>query len=295
MSNSVLPYSMFLEEGEEPDFIVVRFNCFDFNVLVSEHYCVTPGCSCADARLTFSELSEDGRRLDDWFSITLDTCTWKVMERKTLSKKINADKLIEDFIENIEELKAKIISHFAKAKEYGVRHYLDYVPEDIADLILDGKTVGYSQIFGNKDMDKFCFEFGENEKYIIEDQYCSNPKCQCNEAVLAFFRLDASEAPQECEFAIIMSLKGYKYKIEERNCDADKIKNIIDYIQNNRPEILDILKSRYDEMKSVGREILKKYIKEQVQEQPKVKVGRNDPCPCGSGKKYKKCCGASAQ
>ena len=24
---------------------------------------------------------------------------------------------------------------------------------------------------------------------------------------------------------------------------------------------------------------------------PSTKVGRNDPCPCGSGKKYKKCCG----
>ena len=22
------------------------------------------------------------------------------------------------------------------------------------------------------------------------------------------------------------------------------------------------------------------------------KIGRNDPCPCGSGEKYKKCCGA---
>ncbi len=22
------------------------------------------------------------------------------------------------------------------------------------------------------------------------------------------------------------------------------------------------------------------------------RIGRNDPCPCGSGKKYKKCCGA---
>lgn len=22
-------------------------------------------------------------------------------------------------------------------------------------------------------------------------------------------------------------------------------------------------------------------------------IGRNDPCPCGSGKKYKKCCGQS--
>lgn len=25
----------------------------------------------------------------------------------------------------------------------------------------------------------------------------------------------------------------------------------------------------------------------------KPKPGRNDPCPCGSGKKYKKCCGAA--
>jgi SEC-C motif-containing protein len=24
------------------------------------------------------------------------------------------------------------------------------------------------------------------------------------------------------------------------------------------------------------------------------KIGRNDPCPCGSGKKYKKCCGDAA-
>jgi preprotein translocase subunit SecA len=29
-----------------------------------------------------------------------------------------------------------------------------------------------------------------------------------------------------------------------------------------------------------------------TQRHVKKKVGRNDPCPCGSGKKYKKCCGA---
>ena len=29
-----------------------------------------------------------------------------------------------------------------------------------------------------------------------------------------------------------------------------------------------------------------------VREEPKI--GRNDPCPCGSGKKYKKCCGRGA-
>lgn len=30
----------------------------------------------------------------------------------------------------------------------------------------------------------------------------------------------------------------------------------------------------------------------QTQRHQGPKVGRNDPCPCGSGKKYKKCCGA---
>ena len=25
------------------------------------------------------------------------------------------------------------------------------------------------------------------------------------------------------------------------------------------------------------------------------RVGRNDPCPCGSGKKYKRCCGKEAR
>lgn len=30
------------------------------------------------------------------------------------------------------------------------------------------------------------------------------------------------------------------------------------------------------------------------QARKEVTVGRNDPCPCGSGKKYKKCCGKSA-
>ena len=27
---------------------------------------------------------------------------------------------------------------------------------------------------------------------------------------------------------------------------------------------------------------------------PVAKVGRNSPCPCGSGKKFKKCCGATS-
>ena len=41
-------------------------------------------------------------------------------------------------------------------------------------------------------------------------------------------------------------------------------------------------------------EELKKFYKEQKESttiRKAKKIGRNDPCPCGSGKKYKKCCG----
>jgi len=38
-------------------------------------------------------------------------------------------------------------------------------------------------------------------------------------------------------------------------------------------------------------EITKEYKLSQIA--VSLKIGRNDPCPCGSGKKYKKCCGAN--
>lgn len=40
-----------------------------------------------------------------------------------------------------------------------------------------------------------------------------------------------------------------------------------------------------------GLEKNKHSLKNNIQSNLSIKVGRNDPCPCGSGKKYKKCCG----
>lgn len=45
-------------------------------------------------------------------------------------------------------------------------------------------------------------------------------------------------------------------------------------------------------VKNSSKKDLKRLVKEP--KEPYVrgeKIGRNDPCPCGSGKKYKKCCG----
>ena len=36
---------------------------------------------------------------------------------------------------------------------------------------------------------------------------------------------------------------------------------------------------------------IERLLNPKIMRRNKPKVGRNDPCPCGSGKKYKKCCG----
>jgi hypothetical protein len=49
----------------------------------------------------------------------------------------------------------------------------------------------------------------------------------------------------------------------------------------------------YSESEGHDMEFMKKYIEESESEEiepDETKVGRNAPCPCGSGKKYKRCC-----
>lgn len=52
----------------------------------------------------------------------------------------------------------------------------------------------------------------------------------------------------------------------------------------------EIAKQKAASVASVGGEVVKK---RPVVKKAAEKIGRNDPCPCGSGKKYKKCCGAN--
>jgi uncharacterized protein len=48
------------------------------------------------------------------------------------------------------------------------------------------------------------------------------------------------------------------------------------------------------EYSQLGR-LIRKVLVEDIQTEPlrTTKIGRNDPCPCGSGRKHKKCCGAA--
>jgi tetratricopeptide (TPR) repeat protein len=71
----------------------------------------------------------------------------------------------------------------------------------------------------------------------------------------------------------------------------DKV-DVADRLVELYEEIGDPAKAK--EYKAIQSELIKEEIMDNLSHNPSpvrvVKVGRNEPCPCGSGKKYKKCC-----
>ena len=91
-----------------------------------------------------------------------------------------------------------------------------------------------------------------------------------------------------------------KEKIELETLEADtKVELDIDWeklyfnMHNAKADWLYTLEQWDDILTWEKREEIEKEYKESLQVHVEH-IGRNDPCPCGSGKKYKKCCGKEA-
>lgn len=292
MSSNILPYSKVLNDRDERDYILVQFSGINVSILVHEAYCVNPDCDCKDAILKFFELSEDEVSVNEWFSIRLDMQTWLVTDKTVLNKMINVQVMIEEFMVNIDELKETLLAHYMRVKAYGKKNVLDYLSNQTVKMILDGEMLAYSEMLGSAELDEFFIELNQSEKWFFDDQYCTNPKCLCNETVLTFFKRDDATKTLEADFAVRLDLKRFKYDVEFDHIGAGLVSEVMVSLLASKPELLGILKRRYNEVKSTSKEVIRKYgVIEKKEALPNIKVGRNDPCPCGSGKKYKKCCG----
>ena len=101
------------------------------------------------------------------------------------------------------------------------------------------------------------------------------------------------------EFEIIQTDYPDCYKIFQSFIETVEQTKSIDFLREKLKKEYDRLEcdisggryyEKYPERRRQEKVVFDGYEEEQyVRMQPKV--GRNDPCPCGSGKKYKKCCG----
>lgn len=284
------PYIEFAKERRNKENIL----CFKSNngmtAAIVDLYCINPDCKCVDVVLEFIEADENFKLKDKLFSIHLSTDTWQVSKTKTENKDVNCEELIDEFMNDLdEELKLLFKKRVAEAKAYGQENPWDWFDELELE---DGSCFGYAEVFGDKDAEKFLFEY-KGTNYFVDDQYCTNPECKCNEVILTFIEIIPGRKVQQPKFSLRMPFDRGNYQIEYSNSvSKDEIEQIFKCFLGHINNDFKLLRDRYLRMKDYGKKrIARKKQNRDVQRIKNSKIGRNDPCPCGSGKKFKKCCG----
>ena len=126
--------------------------------------------------------------------------------------------------------------------------------------------------------------------FWANDLYCINPGCPCQTVLIAFRQVHGKSSLEEMGTVAIHVGKWQVEGIDPKMGDQEKLRSLWELLRK-RPGLRLTLRERRRNLMAIGKEIVRMDRgKEMEKPLPKQKAGRNDPCPCGSGKKYKKCC-----
>ena len=180
----------------------------------------------------------------------------------------------------------------------------------------------------------FRFADGSME-FTVDDLYCPNQKCDCQNVHLAFSEIISGQEEvfrTTDRFFACLSFKNSKkhgYQIDGlRQCSRKKAEQLVTLLFEQEPDLISTCKRRYKKIRQATKRIYEAYRKSKKipliprhvyesemtsstfpppmnslvnppfpidQLPPTSKVGRNSQCPCGSGKKFKACCGKAHQ
>jgi hypothetical protein len=174
------------------------------------------------------------------------------------------------------ELLERLHDQWLRAKGAVSAPKTDWEPRDPSDL------VGWNEAHPADRADLY---LDDDNVFIAEELYCVRPGCGCNEAVVAF-------APTTRGSSDIGAIRVQIRTLElvERNAKPDKTllldrlwkaftarhRHLAERLARRNKQMTDLAAVHSQQRRPVTRSA--------------ERVGRNEPCPCGSGKKYKRCC-----
>jgi len=254
--------------------------------------CDNPVCACHTVYLNLSPLQEDNEKgyLLSSHGIDID-----VIEKKLAypdEKKIPKDELAfaEFFLSKLDDSDFQFLygSYFIYKNDITEKANLDAIDAyfDYEEVEKEGLMYAYNDVLPYGDQMLVTID-GRN--CIIFDQYCLLPKCSCTDTNLNIMLAETlGEAGEElCSVSLKYAKKSWK-AFEGRSFPVS-VKAVRSAIESEIPDFYERLRNRHLKLKGIYAHCKKRnFSPKQPIQVPKV--GRNDPCPCGSGKKYKKCC-----
>lgn len=281
---------------------------------VRERHCLDLRCPCTDAWLTFTEVDLSGSELRPplGFEIRINLRDGREREPPVRSAEVQA--LVREFLvrfpdERFEELVRR------REEQRTARQRLEAYP---IDRLERGTLLCYSDVMYepggvSKNGRRFSFFFHhEGRDYLIEDHYCPSPNCDCREVHVEFWERveSASRSPRVDVGQRLMAVFTLEGKFERLNFSKEEPPRAEQLCRAWREQCghqLEEFRRRYQQIKtlalrrgsasaatsSIGPEKLPQPVSPQPQEVPPraARVGRNELCPCGSGQKFKRCCG----
>ena len=125
----------------------------------------------------------------------------------------------------------------------------------------------------------------DGKAYFMEDYYCVEPNCQCSTVTLNVIALDDDGGEHKEVGNASIELLAPRLKPTGSKGAVIIVRKIMqEQVMQKR------VAKRFAECRRIANPLAMKLGRMPTTVTNAAKVGRNDPCSCGSGKKYKKCC-----
>jgi len=286
---------------------LVRFSSHPRPFRVKTVCCTNRECECAEVTFHFRELVEDGESAAEAmvFQVRLDGRTWEEIVPSHRSPEVA--RLAQEFLRDYPPCEREAMQEVYEEKSRIARRLEEYRIDP--QWVEDGTLVAFGDIIHDRSEGRansssfFCSFKHEGEEYLVDDSYCPNPECHCREVHLTFVRCVPSRKPgdvavAEERFLAQVSLDGSAEVLECRRGTRGEAETVLSAWQERFGNDLRDIQWRYEKVKEIGRRsapirsgVSRRYDRPPDELAPAtVRTGRNEPCPCGSGKKFKKCC-----
>lgn len=179
-------------------------------------------------------------------------------------------------------------------KHYEIKHLLTEAAKpdeidahfDYKEIERDGMMSSYNEVLPFAER---LYVTVAGKRCMVADQYCLLPKCSCTDTNLTFVHFDQVTRKGEEICYVEVNYKKRIWKFLEDSPVKLATDTLRAATEKEIPGFYDILYKRHVRLKAIYAFCKKRHF---AAKQPLImpKVSRNDPCPCGSGKKFKKCC-----
>ncbi len=255
--------------------------------------CPNPVCTCGVVSITLTPIPGDSEHIPQTTpkTVKIDLTTESLADYKDEDVSQETLDFADDFIKQLQKDDYRLLQQELFARKSHLTETADLASIDanfpLEKIENESVLVAYSDIlpFGKQLMVTV-----DNQKYLVFDQYCVRTNCSCTDTVLSFFPLDEGIDRSHPTKEVLTYFANYK----KRTWDLEGHNKIDEAaarqaLKEQYPKIYKVLQNRHKQLKVLYANYRKR---NRVSQQPVSlkKAKRNDPCPCGSGKKYKSCC-----